>query len=153
MRLVSENSEADLKRRRGRERFEQALIDAATNLLRIAAGAGKPEDLLREMAVCCEAATAEGYSAIIGDISRALDAGRREYERQQNGSPEDRKRWLEDGTLGVRDGALAVRIESLRVIAAQWSGNLSVERNAERGFNDAIQMFEDARAEMRSRNR
>lgn len=153
MRLVSENSEADLKRRRARERFEQALIDTATNLFRIAAGAGKPEDLLREMAECCEAATAEGYSALIGDISRVLDAGRRDFERQQEWSPEERKRWLENGTLGVRDAALAVRIESLRVIAAQWSGNLSVETGAERRFKDAIRMFEDAQAEMRARNR
>jgi hypothetical protein len=49
MKLVSENSAADLARRRGLRQVHQALQEMTANLMRISRGGGKPQELVRHV--------------------------------------------------------------------------------------------------------
>lgn len=144
MKLVSESGKAELEMRLAQQRLELSLIHLATNLLRIAAGAERPVEFLRAMAECCEVAAAGGFAPFAEDISWVLEAGRRDCEREQKLSASERKWRMEHGHTGVCEAALAVRIESLRVLAGQRSGNLEAETNAKRKLREAMVAYRDA---------
>jgi hypothetical protein len=80
MKLVGENSDADLKKLAASEEFDAALEAFATNLLRVAAGAGGPEQILRELHYCVAATAACRVSyneyPTAHHIASLLDAGR-----------------------------------------------------------------------------
>lgn len=52
MKLVSENSEEDIKKRAVAEELERSLERLTINLLRVVAGAGEPGRLLRDIHEC-----------------------------------------------------------------------------------------------------
>jgi hypothetical protein len=65
MRVVSENSERDLAILRAGENVEDALRPLAADILRVARGAGRPEEILRLAAKLVVAA--EDYRSVAGD--------------------------------------------------------------------------------------
>lgn len=55
MRIVSEQSEADIRRKRATDGLVRPLRELAGNLLRVIRGAGKPVELFRQMEACSAA--------------------------------------------------------------------------------------------------
>lgn len=151
MELVSQNSEADLKKREASARFDAAMEGLAINLLRVIAGAGHPGRLLHEMHDCLAAASVyrDAHGHYPDGIASLLDARRYEAQQRERWSADDEARWEADGTFMVDHAALLVRIASLRIVAAQWAGHRAVLSNSENAFHDAVRRLEDARAERR----
>lgn len=153
MKLVSEKAEDDLKKHEASAQFDSALEDLAINMLRVIAGAGKPELILEELHYCVAAATAyrEAHNVYppAHHIASLLSADNYDFERQASWSPENRKRWEADGEVMCVYAARAVRRASLRVVAAQWAGQKTILANAERAFGDAMRLHEQAWEERR----
>ena len=149
MKLVSENSDADLKKLAASEEFDSALEAFATNLLRVAAGAGSPEQILQELHYCVAAASAyrESHNEYPSahHIASLLDAGRSDTDQREKWTSEDLKRWDANGETMRWEAALAVRRASLRVVAGQWAGHKAVLSNAESAFVKAMNFYCEAR--------
>jgi hypothetical protein len=65
MRVVSAQSEADIRRRKAREALTWPLRELTANLLRIAKRGGRPSDLFNQMAAC-SAARRLGKGVLVG---------------------------------------------------------------------------------------
>lgn len=80
MRIVSENSDADLAKRQAELQLGFELREMAANLLRIVRGAGRPGDLRKQLLKCLQAyeahGQASGYYPMPEVIARMLDADR-----------------------------------------------------------------------------
>ena len=149
MKLVVENSEDDLKKRAAGEDFDSALEAASINLLRVIAGAGNPERVIRQLDDCLAAAAvyreAHGEYPDRHGIAALLNIERHDEQERRSWSPEDRERWDSNGESTMMEAALAIRRASLRVVAGQWSGHKAVLSNAERSFFDAVNSYFEAR--------
>jgi hypothetical protein len=149
MKLVSENSESDIKKRAASEEFEQKLEGLAINMLRVIAGAGEPARLLRDIHECALATReyrdvhSEYPSAF--QIAKLLDLHTYDREQWESWSDAERERWLEDGTFAVQIAAARIRQASLRIVAAQWAGQKTVLSNADRLFFEATKSYDDAK--------
>ena len=95
MRIVSEKSEADVAHHHALERVEWRLRELAANLLRIIRGAGKPYEMMLQMAELVGAILA--YQAVVSlmgareEFNRALDVSR-DIKDMQHWNAEDRHR-------------------------------------------------------------
>jgi hypothetical protein len=149
MKLVSENSETDIKKHEASTKFEVALEHLAINILRVIAGAGSPGSILHQMQNCLIAATIyqDAYGHFPAGIASQLDASRCEEQQRAGWSAENRSRWEADGTVCVHDAEMLIRIASLRVVAAQWAGNRSILSRSESEFHAAFRELQNARAE------
>ncbi len=157
MRLVSENSESDLKKHAASEDFERALESLAINMLRVIAGAGEPARLLRDIHEC--ALATHDYREVHGQFPSAfqiadlLDYSNYDDEQWKSWSEAERERWLENGAFTVRSAAACIRQASLRIVAAQWAGHRTVLSNAESLFSSAIRSYIEASEFRRAESR
>lgn len=108
MRIVSEKSEADVAHHHALERVEWRLRELAANLLRIIRGAGKPYEMMLQMAELVEAIQA--YQAVVGrapweEFNRAVDVSR-DIKDMQHWNAEDRHR--DDAEHQIIQGVLQV---------------------------------------------
>ena len=69
MRVVSENTDTDLARKRAEKRVKRALQELAANLLRVARGAGRPPDVFVQAGSLVDAAIA--YREAVGTMPPA----------------------------------------------------------------------------------
>lgn len=145
MKLVSENSESDIKKRAASEEFEQKLEGLAINMLRVIAGAGEPARLLQEIHEC--ALATQSYREVYGQYPSAFQIAKLlnldNYDEDEWGSWSDaeRQRWEADGSFMLQSAAARIRRASLRIVAAQWAGQRTVLSNADRLFSDGIQRY------------
>jgi hypothetical protein len=143
MRTVSENSEADLTRKRASAQVAWTIRELTANLLRITRGAGKPYEVMRQMADLAEAI--KGYQAATGlssspdEFARALDVSN-DQETMQHWSAEDRHRDDAEGRIirGV-----------LQVVASRLVKQKTQETVGRHDMLDGLRALEDLRAEVR----
>jgi hypothetical protein len=114
MRIVAENSEADLARERATEEVRWALQDMAANLLRVVRGAGRPHEVGLQAGRLIEALAA--YREVAGMFPHAYDLTRflsvnRDEEMLARCSKDERARAYEEERV-VR-GALQVAASRL----------------------------------------
>lgn len=145
MKLVSENSESDIKKKAASEELEQKLEGLAINMLRVIAGAGEPARLLQEIHECALATqsyreTHSQYPSAF-EIAKLLNLDRYDEDELESWSDEQRRRREADGTIMIQAAAALIRRASLRIVAAQWAGQRTVLSNADRLFSDGIQRY------------
>lgn len=145
MKLVSETSDADLRKREASEEFDATLKAAAINLLRVIAGAGSPAEVLPELHRCVAATAAyrEAHNEYptAHHIASLLDAKKYDADEHEAWSPEHRMRWDANGETMRIYAALSIRTASLRVVAGQWAGHRTVLINAETAFVKALNQY------------
>jgi hypothetical protein len=113
MRLVSENSDAELARRRALERVEAALHELGANMLRVVRGAGKPYELgaqAAEFSLAMQAHfdIAEMYPSS-GELAEMLSIEEDHAGHRMN--DHDRQMYLDEATI-IR-GALQIAASRL----------------------------------------
>jgi hypothetical protein len=149
MKLVSEHSEDELKKRAAAEEFERALNSMATNMLRVIAGAGEPQNISLHALRC--ALAAEDYHEAHHEypsasrVAELLEYSRHDATQRSSWSDEDRERWVADGTYDQMLATAQIRQASLRVVAAQLAKQRTILANAEHLFSDAIRNYLEAR--------
>lgn len=159
MRVVSEQSEADLRRREAANRVHWRYRELAANLLRVVRGAGSSADLLEQMAAVISASSElkdlEGYwpdSSVIEGALRLPDPGSRMQARVEEGrfSKEDIDRWERDGTLDVNWAEHEICRGVLQMCASgllQQSTHRSVGHNE---FRDGVRALNAALEKQRA---
>lgn len=156
MKLVSDQSDDDVQYNSARECAEADLRIMASNLLRILAGAGKPEALFEQMFAAVQScaamerlrSTSHHFYAQAVDASPHLTRG-----LKSDGSPIDpaaMARWHAAGTIAVEDAEWDVQRMAMRVVASELHGPTHLRSNAEGAFHDALRAWWDA-WEMRRR--
>jgi hypothetical protein len=143
MRIVSEKSEADLARERASDRVGWKLRELTANLLRITRGAGKPEEIMRQMNGLTAAIQsfweAVGLSPYADEFSRALDVSN-DLETKRHWRPEDRYR--DDAEERIIRGVL-------QIVASRLVHQRAQETIGRSEMYDGINAIEDIRAEER----
>ena len=103
MRIVSDQSEEDMQRRKTREALVWPLRELVANILRITNGAGKPLELFKQFQACHDAfreyVEAHGYLPPDHEIQELLD-GDRAWHQIRTGAEERR---AETPELNKRD--------------------------------------------------
>lgn len=146
MRIVSENSEADIKRREAEHRRDRsgqqmrlALRHLAANLMRITRGAGAPEDLVPQMVEFLEAFNAYGDAAGIPPspftIREMLDTSIDNDTLVEMSYPEQTK----------IDGEEAILRGSLQIAASRLVWQRLQERAGEDEMQRGLRLLKEAR--------
>jgi hypothetical protein len=156
IRVVSEQSDEDMKRREAEARLAAPLRQLAANILRIVAGAGKAYLLPRQIDAFVDAAIA--YQNAFGrrppdfKIGQILDCDIAELDHKpdlNNESEERRQQTFEDGTWEEDAAMMEIRRGSIRMAAAMLVGQTVQERNAENTLFDGIRRLEEFRHKRR----
>jgi hypothetical protein len=152
--IVSQTSDAEIERQRAAERLRSATRDLGANLLRIAAGSGKPDEVVRhaaELVTACETfATLTGYSAELPIAEALRDHDWRARDpAYSKPAPQDLARWEQDGNAAFERAIDRVAQESLRLIAARLAAQPTQESKAKTGIIGKIKVFNDALKRLR----
>ena len=153
MRVVSEQSEEEIRRRKTREALAPRLRVLAANMLRVVRGAGKPLELLRQMEACSAAirdyAEAHGCLPSVQLFNQMLDCEStwREYRPWIE---EDRKKfeaeWAASGETDRKDAIRKIRNASLQATASMLLDQSTQLSVAENDMCAGVDMFEKARS-------
>jgi hypothetical protein len=150
-RVVSENSETELRTQRLLAEAEFVYAEFAANFLRVLRGAGKPWDVLDHMAKLLKAVSAlDGFEVSIDQIispHRAFDRIR------QLGGASDRERWSQDGTYEWHDAENKIIDGALQIIASRIAGQLTHETKGEHELHQGLRWLEEVRDRQRRANR
>ncbi|HLY05513.1 MAG TPA: hypothetical protein VKR31_07185 [Rhizomicrobium sp.] len=156
IKIVSEQSALEIARHRAAEDAAAEIRHLTANLLRMTAGAGRPEDLFREILTCAdrvEACVKLRMSAADLPLDLAYD-GLRLFRA---GSSEDHKRWAADGTAAGAHANHTIIIEALRVVAGGMLGQTSQANRAGsklyRAISDSYEAQEKQRKYLRMEKR
>ena len=146
-RVVSDQSEKDIERKRTRDEIGFVLRQMAANLLRIVRGAGKGYDLLDEMIACVKAfqefRSAHGHWPESHAIQSAL-----EFDEPSPALDAPDSHWDE---WGVKSAELDVCRASLRIAAARILGQKLQEDHGHNDLRSAVDALERAREKRRAR--
>jgi hypothetical protein len=163
MRIVSNQSEEDMRRRETHEALVWPLRELTANLLRITNGAGKPLEFMRQLRACHEALRlyAEAHTnALPGDyeIQQILDCDRAWHQM----AAEERRAEMaalntrDDGEI-EREMALGlVRKGVLQIVASRLLQQIPQEARGEHDWHSGIHMLEEAndkRRKYRAKNK
>jgi len=157
MRVVSEQSEQDIRKRKAREALVYPLREFAANLLRVIRGAGRPLELLRQMESCAallrEYSKAHGRQAdeqLIHDIFDC-EVAENDYRPwiRQNRTENDRQRCEADGTAGIARAEHLIRNASLQIIASTLLDQLTQRRFGTRDLGEGLRLLKDAKEKSR----
>lgn len=143
MKIVSENTEADIARERAMQRVRNELQEITANLIRVVRGAGRPHEIARQSLALTEALTA--YQAAAGMLPLGDDLAaviQPEEPGLHDWRAEDQVRHY--ARQRVIDGAL-------QVAASRLLGQLTQERAGEREMHDGMVQIEEMRAATRAR--
>jgi hypothetical protein len=149
MRLVSDQSDEDIRKRKSRDALEGPLRELAANLLRTIRGAGKPLELFDQMERCValsrEYAEAHGYMPSEGLLHEILDCDKaqRSFHRG-NAKQADLERWAANGELDLELADRAIRRASLQIAASMLLGQTTLETTAGYDLHKGIEMREVA---------
>lgn len=118
IRVVSERSEAEIKRQRATDALDGPLRQLASNILRIVRGAGKPYDLYEQMLAVLQAMN--DYRDAVGAWPSSFEMDKILNARvERNWSDEDLKRWTEGGTLEMELAFDAICRGALQNVASK----------------------------------
>lgn len=156
MRLVSEQSDAEIAKRHALRQVATHLRALAANLIRTSRGAGSPHYLDEQMVACLNAMaayrSAAGHGVSTFEFQAMLDPRevRESYRPTFDGTPEDWARWEADGSF---DRAQAV--EDIRRAALQMTASMLVDQamhvsRAENDLYDSTRRLEAAREKRRA---
>lgn len=151
MRLVSEQSEAEVGRHRALDQLTPALRHLTANLMRISRGAGHPHRLAEEMAACLGAMLAYedavGHGPATEEIQGILDPdeAQKEFRPWAGGTDADRARWEADGSLGIEDAIRDIRRASLQMTASMLVDQLTHMNKGRWDISEGVQRLEKAR--------
>ena len=163
MRLVSEQSDEDIRKREedrrkeeASEELKKALRALAANMLRVTRGAGQSYHLGNQM-IACLIAMAD-YRDIAGcghstyDLDQMLDPdlAHDEYRPWAADSPEGRASMEADHSDECEDANREVRRASLQIVASMLVNQLPQQKRGETYFSAAIRQREDAREKRRA---
>lgn len=141
MRIVSENSDGDIRRQRAEDALSWALRDLASNMLRVVRGAGKPYQLGREMIAAVEAM--EAYRAAVGhwppsDAISAMLSGKSTFDLKG----------LSDGEFNKEHAQETMIRGALQIVASRLAGQRIQESSGEREMAEGRRAAEAARKEI-----
>ena len=150
IRLVSEQSESDIAKKRAEEEIGIELRALAANMLRVIRGAGKAYDLARDMSTCLKAF--QGYydaHNVRPDSSRlqkALNFDPDEYSRFNPGMDEaGMEQWH------IQTAENEVCRAALQVIASKLIGQRTQDHQGHNDLYSAIRSLDEAREKRRAR--
>jgi len=159
MRIVSDNSPEDLRRRLADQRLGLVLRALAVNMLRVIRGAGKAYRLAHELADCSKAlaeyADAFGHYPPPDRIERMLDP-----ERPWPDQGEDRERNLDGWSRDLRedealvrekqDARMEMRLAALQITASMLASQPLQQSRGDGDLREAIARHERLTAELRA---
>lgn len=149
---MSNQSEAEIQRRKTREALTMPLRQLTANLLRIAKGGGKPVELMRQLLGCAAAIQAyiEAHGALpsAGEIQNILDcdAAWREYRPWIEERRKEAGQIFEQGEETEREHAMAlIRRGALHAVASMLVNQLPQQNRGEQDITDGIEIWNEAR--------
>jgi hypothetical protein len=160
LRVVSEQSEKDILKKRAHDQLTRDLRRFAANFLRITSGSGKPLDLLRQIerlttSLQTYADAHDGALPPAKTVHEILDsrAALIEYRPWVKEVDEaSRRRWEEDGTYARNDAVAGIIKAGLRMVASELVDQLTQRSTAESEFYEQIRRLEDLREKSRRRH-
>ncbi len=141
MKLVIDNSEADIEKNRATSRVEGSLVRLTANLMRVTRGAGKPEDVIDQ--VCAFIKAASEYEETTGSfldsniIANCLRLGW--------GLSREEKRSLSRESAAFALAEETICGGALQMVASQLLGQNSHSQMGNRELYDGIAELEQAR--------
>jgi hypothetical protein len=159
MKIVSQQSDEDIAFNRAKEDAEYKLRLFASNLLRVIAGAGKPEMVFQQMAdafndwKAMQQIRPTGCQFEVDALACNPSLTRGVRNDGSPIDPADIARWHADYTFAVEDAEWDLQREALRVVASTLHGPTHLRSTAEGKFHDALRALADVRAKRAERNR
>lgn len=148
MRLVSEQSEAEVARHRALEHLTPALRHLTANLMRITRGAGHPYRLVEEMVACLQAMQdyrdAVGYGPSTEEVQAALhlDKPADDFTEEEMNRRYDSGAWdREQALVEIRRASLAMTAAMLVNQQLQISKAETDMRSAPTGLRSRTRRF------------
>jgi hypothetical protein len=160
MRVVSSQSEADIRRKETRDDLRWALRELTANLLRIANRAGRPVVLMQQTAGCVAAfqAYVDAHGALppSHEVHDMLYCGLafREYRpwiEERRAEMEEVLGPLDDSELKRDEAMKLIRRGALQVVASMLLNQLPQQSRGESDIYAGIRELEEARANRRKR--
>jgi hypothetical protein len=160
LRVVSEQSEKNILKKRAHDQLTRDLGKFAANFLRITSGSGKPLDLLRqtEKLTASLQAYADAHDGALPSpktVHQILDsrAALIEYRPWIKEVDEaSRRRWKADGTYARSDAVAGIIKAGLRMVASELVDQLTQHNTAESNFYEQIWRLEEIREKSRRRH-
>jgi hypothetical protein len=160
LRVVSEQSEKNILKKRTHDQLTRDLRRFAANFLRITSGSGKPHELLRQMEKLSAAlrAYADAHDGALPPakaVHQILDsrAALIEYRPWIKEIDEaKRRRWEADGTYARDDAVAGIIKAGLRMVASELVDQLTQHSVAESEFYEQISRLEEVRENNRRRH-
>lgn len=156
-----EERERERDREFAENAFSWAVRDCAANILRIIRGAGRPEDLLSQMAKVIHAADkfhgSHGHLPVdvIANDLRLKDALARWDDLKREGRilEEDINRWMRDGTFEREAAEHRMYRGALQSVASDLICQATQQRSGESEFHEGFRRLEELREERRRLDR
>jgi hypothetical protein len=143
LKLVVENSKADLERERALANFSWALRDLAANLLRVIRGAGKSYELVRQMAACLEAIAEHHRVTGMGVSGFEIEKVLREWEADRETYRGHEEEWMR------RRGEEQIMRGALQIVASRLVDQLTQASAGDREMYAGIECLEEIRRKAR----
>ena len=142
MKIIAENAEAELARRRSIDDLSWALQDTTSNLMRIVRGAGNPHMLIQQLQRLLGAF--EQYREVAGPIPADRISAILSMERERD--PRDN---VNDFELAQIEAEQQVIRGALQFAASRLVGQLTHQAKGKEEMYDGIREIERVRAERR----
>jgi hypothetical protein len=160
LRVVSEQSEANIRKQRVHDQLTRDLRRFAANFLRMTSGSGKPLDLLSQMerltgSIRAYADAHDGALPAPKVIHQILDsrAAKLEYRPWiKDVSETARQRWEADGSFDRSEAVEGIIKAGLRMVASELVDQLTQHSVAESDFYEHVRKLDQAREKSRQRH-
>ena len=149
MRLVSEQSEAEVARHRALEHLTPALRHLTANLMRITRGAGHPYRLVEEMVACLQAVQEYRDVVVYGPSTEEIQAALCPDEPEDDFTEEEMNRCYDSGAWDRQQALLQIRRASLAMTAAMLVNQRLQISKAETDMRSATDRLEEAHQTLR----
>jgi hypothetical protein len=158
VRIVSDQSEDDIRRRDTRRGLVWPLRELAANILRIVNGAGKPWELSDQFRACHDAIReyVEAHDALPPDyeVQEILDCDRA-WHRIRPGAEERRaeepklEKWQDDSEIEREIALRLIRKGALQMVASRLLQQIPQQGRGEQDLHNGMRMLERANEQRR----
>ncbi|MGY3472477.1 hypothetical protein [Bradyrhizobium ottawaense] len=157
LRVVSEQSEAEIRKQRVHDQLSRDLRRFAANFLRMTSGSGKPLELLAQLEKlsACIREYRDAHDGalpapkVIHQILNAREAKLEYRPWIKEISESERQRWEADGTFDREEAIAGIVRSGLRMVAAELVDQLTQHSVAETDFYESIRRLDEAREKTR----
>jgi hypothetical protein len=156
LRLVSEQSEEDIRKAEAEHALRQPVRELAANVLRVVRGAGDPARLSGQMCDCLDGFQRYRHtfgvwpaSWTLGEILQFPSEFQETLEKFDHDSPE-LQRWAKNGKLDQLFAKDAIGKAALQIIAARLLGQKLQIAAGESQLSGAVRAFEEANERYRA---